>query len=78
MTHAGARGDRLGEGPLGADVHQVRLQVRMSVQEGFDLDQGRDAGGSGGAVFVKDCTIGPENILHILFADNPSHRFSIP
>jgi hypothetical protein len=50
----------------------------MLLQEGFDLDQGRDAGGSGGAVFVQDCVIGSENILHILFAYDPSHRFSFP
>jgi hypothetical protein len=70
VFHARARRDLLRHGALGANVHEKRRNVRMPTEEGFDLVQGRDAGGSGGAVFVQERTLRGEDRFQLAFVIN--------
>jgi hypothetical protein len=58
VLHAGPDGDLLREDALSADVHEIGRNVRVLVEKCFDLVQGRDAAGSGGAVLVEEGELG--------------------
>jgi hypothetical protein len=45
---------------FGTDIHQVRPNVRILLEEGFDLIQGRNAGGSRRTVLEEKAGVGRE------------------
>ena len=63
VFHARARRDLLRHGALCANVHEIRRNVRMLKEEGFDLAQGRHARGSGRAMLVQERTLRGEDMF---------------
>jgi hypothetical protein len=73
----GSRGDLLGKEPLRPHIHHMGLDARMLPQKGLDLIQGRTAGWSGGAVFVQEADLHPEEIIYVPLRQDPSHASSM-
>jgi len=73
VFHARARRDLLRHGALRANVHEIRRNVRMPTEEGFDLAQGRHARGSGRAMFVQECTLRGEDTFQLPLVIDSQH-----
>ena len=72
----GSRGDLARKGALRANVHQEGGQIGILSEKGLDLVQGRLAGGSSRAVFIKEGELGRKKNLHILLTQDPLHQSS--
>jgi hypothetical protein len=55
----------------------MRLHEWIPPQEVFDLVQGRDARRSRRAVLVEHPDIGPQQLIHVVFRQDPAHPPSL-
>lgn len=67
------RRDLLRHGALRANVHEIRRDVWVLKEEGFDLAQGRHARRSGRAMFVQERTLRGEDIFQFAFVAHAPH-----
>jgi hypothetical protein len=58
VFNTGARRNLPRESALCQDIHEIGRNVRVLAEKCFDLIQGRDAAGSGGAVLVEEGELG--------------------
>lgn len=73
VFHARPRRDLLRHGALRANVHEIRRDVWVLKEEGFDLAQGRHARRSGRAMFVQERTLRGEDIFQFAFVAHAPH-----
>ena len=77
VLHPGMFRDLPRQKRFGTDIHHVGRNVRILLEEGFDLVQGLNAGGSHRTVLEEQAGVGPEQLLHILLRLHSSHGLSL-
>lgn len=77
VPHARPGGDLLRQGASRAHVHEEKRHIQALLCDGFDLFQGRQAEGSGRAVFIQRSRFGAEQPLHVLLGLDSQHVPSI-